>query len=49
MAQHQHDPDANELWLYYQSVINWVKTIFSKYRKEMWRFRSTSLSAKHKL
>jgi hypothetical protein len=35
MAQHQHDADANELWLYYQSVINWVKTIFSKYRKEM--------------
>jgi len=35
MAQHQHDPDANELWLYFQSVINWVKTIFPKYRKEM--------------
>lgn len=35
MAHHQHDPDANELWLYFQSVINWVKTIFPKYRKEM--------------
>jgi hypothetical protein len=35
MAQHQHDPDANELWLYFQSVINWVKVIFPTYRKEM--------------
>ena len=35
MAQHQDEPDANELWLYYQKVINWVKTIFPKYRKEM--------------
>jgi hypothetical protein len=35
MAQHQNEPNANELWLYYQSVINWVKTIFPKYRKEM--------------
>jgi hypothetical protein len=35
MAQHQHDPDGTELWLYFQNVINWVKTIFPKYRKEM--------------
>jgi len=35
MAEHQHEPNANELWLYFQSVINWVKTIFPKYRKEM--------------
>jgi hypothetical protein len=35
MAQHQLDPDANELWLYFQNVITWVKTIFPKYRKEM--------------
>lgn len=35
MAIHQHDPNANELWLYFQSVINWVKVVFSKYRKEM--------------
>ena len=25
MAKHQHDPNANELWLYFQSVIAWVK------------------------
>ncbi len=35
MANHQHDPNANELWLYFQNVINWVKVIFPKYRKEM--------------
>ena len=35
MAKHQHDKNANELWLYFSSVINWVKTIFPKYRTEM--------------
>ncbi|MEM0518823.1 GmrSD restriction endonuclease domain-containing protein [Aequorivita flava] len=35
MANHQLDPNANELWLYFQGVINWVKATFPKYRKEM--------------
>lgn len=35
MAEHQHQPNANELWLYFQNVINWVKVIFPKYRSEM--------------
>jgi len=35
MAKYQHEPNANELWLYFQSVINWVKAIFPTYRKEM--------------
>jgi len=35
MAEHQHTPNANELWLYFQKVINWVKVIFPNYRKEM--------------
>lgn len=35
MSAHQHAPNANELWLYFQNVINWVKTIFPVYRKEM--------------
>ena len=35
MAQQQHEPNANELWLYFQNVINWVKVVFPKYRKEM--------------
>ncbi len=35
MSKHQHDPNANELWLYFQNVINWVKVVFPNYRKEM--------------
>jgi hypothetical protein len=35
MAQKQHEPNANELWLYFQNVINWVKVVFPKYRREM--------------
>jgi hypothetical protein len=35
MAKHQNKPNANELWLYFQSVINWVKATFPNYRKEM--------------
>ena len=35
MAAHQNDPDASELWLYFQSVISWVKAKFPKYRREM--------------
>jgi len=35
MAKYQHKPNANELWLYFQSVINWVKIVFPNYRREM--------------
>lgn len=41
MSQHQKDPNANELWLYYQNVINWVIVTFGldtnpkNYRREM--------------
>ena len=35
MAKHQHEPNANELWLYFQNVINWVQVVFPNYRKEM--------------
>jgi hypothetical protein len=35
MAQHQHKPNANELWLYFQAVIAWAQATFPKYRKEM--------------
>ena len=35
MAENQHKPNANELWLYFQSVINWINAIFPEYRKEM--------------
>jgi len=35
MAKQQLKPNANELWLYFQSVISWVKATFPKYRREM--------------
>ena len=35
MAIHQGDGEATELWLHFQKVINWVETLFTKYRKEM--------------
>jgi len=35
MSKNQHEPNANELWLYFQSVINWAKATFPKYRREM--------------
>ena len=28
MSDHQHDPNAKELWEYFESVINWVRTTF---------------------
>lgn len=35
MATHQLEPNANELWLYFQNVMAWVKVVFPNYRKEM--------------
>lgn len=35
MATHQHDKNANPLWLYFQAVINWVNATFPNYRREM--------------
>ncbi len=35
MGSHQHDPNANALWSYYQSIITWVQGTFTNYRKEM--------------
>lgn len=35
MSFHQHDQNANELWLYFLAVISWVESTFIKYRKEM--------------
>ena len=35
MAKHQHDVNADELWEYFQNVIEWVRKIFKNYRKEM--------------
>lgn len=35
MSIHQNDKDADDLWSYYQEVIDWVKRTFTKVRKEM--------------
>jgi hypothetical protein len=35
MSAHQHDPNANELWSYFQAVIAWVQLTFTTYRREM--------------
>jgi len=35
MSKHQHAKDAKVLWEYFQEVINWVKSVFINYRKEM--------------
>lgn len=35
MAERQHKPNANGLWLYFQAVIAWVQATFPTYRKEM--------------
>jgi len=35
MAKHQHDQNANALWIYFQSVITWVSTTFTNKRSFM--------------
>lgn len=35
MSKHQHDTNCNELWLYFQTVINWVKATFPNYRGKL--------------
>jgi hypothetical protein len=54
MVKHQHDPNADELWNYFQNVIAWVRQTFTNYRHEMnsvqWgelynQFKNTNLDA----
>ncbi len=35
MSKHQHDQNADELWSYFQNVIEWIRKTFTNYRKEM--------------
>ncbi len=35
MSKHQHDTNCNELWLYFQAVISWVKAVFPTYRAKL--------------
>ncbi len=57
MSKHQQDNNTLELWGYYTSVIEWVQSVFSKYRKEMkglpWgeyynQYKDKGLSLNHK-
>ena len=48
MAQRQHEPNANDLWLYFQTVVAWVKATFPNYRREMKGLPWGDLYNKHK-
>lgn len=48
MSVHQHDPNANELWMYFKNVIDWVRLTFTNYRKEMKGIDWGSLYDKYK-
>lgn len=48
MGRHQHDTDASPLWQHFQTVINWVKTLFPRTLKEMKGLPWGELYAAHK-
>lgn len=35
MEKHQNDENAQPLWLHFEKVMEWVESLFPKYRKEM--------------
>lgn len=47
MAMHQHDPNATDLWAYYQNVVEWAKSTFPVKRKELTRIDWGDLYHKH--
>ena len=48
MGKHQQDENAEELWDYFQKVIDWVKENFTEYRKEMKGIEWGELYNEHK-
>lgn len=48
MGQNQHEENAEELWDFFIEVIEWIKSIFPKYRKEMKGLPWGELYIKHK-
>lgn len=48
MRDHQFDTNANELWLYFKGVIDWVQTIFPKTRSQMKSVKWGPLYNQHK-
>ncbi len=35
LSKHQHDPDASEMFAYFESVVDWVQELFPEYRAMM--------------
>lgn len=35
MSKHKDDANANQLWAYFSSIVTWVRSTFTVYRKEM--------------
>ena len=35
MSKHQYDPNANELWEYFESIIEWIEATFPEKRKDL--------------
>lgn len=48
MAQHRNDENAKVLWEYFTSVIDWIKSVFIAYRKEMHGLNWGKLYNQHK-
>lgn len=47
MRDHQHDTNANELWLYFKGVIDWIESSFPKKRAQMKSVRWGQLYSKY--
>jgi hypothetical protein len=48
MRDHQHDANADALWLYFEAVVDWVGTTFPKKRSQMKSVKWGPLYNKHK-
>ena len=35
MGKNQHDENAQDLWVYFTNIIEWIKSVFPEYRREM--------------
>lgn len=35
MGKNQHEENAQDLWVYFTNIIEWVESVFPKYRREM--------------
>jgi hypothetical protein len=48
MGKQQNKPNANDLWLFFQAVMSWIKATFPHYRREMKRIEWGVLYNTHK-